>query len=66
MVSLDRNYRDVINLLFVLPGLYLNILKIERMLQFWDEKFSTCVAHAVKPKNRRNKEELAGYEQKLR
>ena len=35
----------IINLLFVLPGLYLNILETEKMLQFWDKKFSTCVAH---------------------
>ena len=41
MISLDRNYCDVINLLFVLPGLYLNILKTEKILQFWDKKFST-------------------------
>ena len=27
MTSLDRNYWELINLLFVLPGLYLNILK---------------------------------------
>ena len=31
IVSLDRNYQEVINLSFVLPGLY---LKTERMLQF--------------------------------
>ena len=37
MISLDRNYREVINLLFVLPGLYLNILMIEKILQFWDK-----------------------------
>ena len=43
-ISLDRNYREVINLLFVLPGLYLNILKTEKILQFWDKRFSTCVA----------------------
>ena len=26
-ISLDRNYHEAINLLFVSPGLYLNILK---------------------------------------
>ncbi|KAF3427352.1 hypothetical protein E2986_12131 [Frieseomelitta varia] len=26
---------NVINLLFVLPGLYFNILKTEKILQFW-------------------------------
>ena len=35
---------EVIDLLFVLLELYLNILKIEKILQFSDEKFSTCVA----------------------
>ena len=37
MISLDRNYRQVMNLLFVLPELYLNILETEEMLQFWDK-----------------------------
>ena len=32
-MSLDRNYRDVINLSFVLPGLHLNIVETEKMLQ---------------------------------
>ena len=32
MISLDRYYWEVMNL-FVLPGLYFNILKTERMLQ---------------------------------
>ena len=32
------------NLLFVLPGLYLNVLETGGMLQLWDEEFSTCVA----------------------
>ena len=44
MISLDRNYQGVINLLFVLPGLYLNILKTEKILQLADKQFSTCVA----------------------
>ena len=29
--SLDRNYQEVTNLLFVLPGLYFNILRTEKM-----------------------------------
>ena len=33
----DRNDREVINLL---PGLYLNIFKAEKMLQFLEKKFS--------------------------
>ena len=32
------------DLLLVLPELYLNILKTEEILQFQDKKFSTCVA----------------------
>ena len=48
MISLDRNYEEVLNLLFVLPGLYFNILKTEGILQFWDKRFSTCVAQEVK------------------
>ena len=45
MISLYRNYQEVINLLFVLPfGLYLNIFRTEEILQFWGKKFSTCVA----------------------
>ena len=43
-----RLYWKVINLLFVLPGLFSNILKTERMLQFWDKKFSTCVLKKLK------------------
>ena len=35
------------NLLFVLPGLYLNILKTEEILQFWNLKFLTCVEHVI-------------------
>ena len=35
-MSLDRNYWKVVNLLFVSPELYLNILKTEEILQFWD------------------------------
>ena len=42
-ISLDRNYCEVTNLLFVSPELYLNILKTEKILQCWDKKFSTCV-----------------------
>ena len=38
MISLDRNNWGVINLLFVLPGLYLNILKTEEILQFLGQK----------------------------
>ena len=38
MISLNRNYQEVINLLFALPfGLYLNVLKTEKILQFWDK-----------------------------
>ena len=37
-ISLDRNYREVINLSFVLPVLCLNILKTEEISQFWDKK----------------------------
>ena len=40
MIPLDRNYQ-VIDLLFVLLGsfgLYLNIFKTEKILQFWDKK----------------------------
>ena len=30
-ISLDRNYREVVNLLFALPGLYLNIVILEKI-----------------------------------
>ena len=40
MTSLNRN------LLFVSPGLYLNILKTEETLQFSDKRFSTCLSSA--------------------
>ena len=47
-ILLDKNYREVINLLSALPILfYLNVLKTEEILQFWSTKFSTCVAHEV-------------------
>ena len=32
-MSLDRNYWELINLLFALPGLYLNILETKKILQ---------------------------------
>ena len=58
MISLDRNYRDVINLLlFVLPILfYLNVFKTEKILQFWDKIFPTYVipAHEVKSSSVQN------------
>ena len=38
LISLDRNYWEVINLLFVLPELYLSILKTEKILQFLGQK----------------------------
>ena len=50
MISLDRNDRKVMSLSCALPGLHLNILKAEKMLQFWDERFSTCVARHSKRK----------------
>ena len=34
IISLDGNCQEVINLSFVLPGLHLNILETEKMLQF--------------------------------
>ena len=37
-ISLDRNYREVINLSFILPGLYLNVLETEKILQFWNKR----------------------------
>ena len=36
--DMDRNDLEVINSLFALPGLYSNILKTEKMLQFRGEK----------------------------
>ena len=36
------------NLSFVLPALYLNILGTEKILQFWDKMFSTCVILSAK------------------
>ena len=39
-----ENYWEAINLLLVSSGLYLNILETEGISQFWDKKFSTCVA----------------------
>ena len=36
-MSLDKNNRTVTNLLFASPGLYSNIRKTEKMLQFWDK-----------------------------
>ena len=43
MISLDGNYWEVINLLFVLPGLYLYTLKTEEILQFW--RLTTCAGN---------------------
>ena len=36
-ISLDRNDQEVIGLSFVLPGLHLNTLETEKMLQFGGE-----------------------------
>ena len=39
MISLDRNDRKVVNLLFVSPILFcLNILETEKILQLWNKK----------------------------
>ena len=53
MISLDRNYWLVINLLFVLSGLYLNILKTEKSIAILGQKIldvrgkrlTTCVGN---------------------
>ena len=37
----------MMNLLFVSPGLYLNILKTEEILQFWDKKNSRRARHVI-------------------
>ena len=48
MISLDRNYWQVINLLFVFPILfYSNILKTEKILQFRNKKNSRRAWHVV-------------------
>ena len=49
ITSLDKNYLlPVVNLLFALPILfYLNIVKTEKILQFWNKKFSTSVAQEI-------------------
>ena len=39
MISLNRNYREVINLLFALPGLYLNILASSQRKRLIPVKF---------------------------
>ena len=38
MISLDRNYWEVINLLFALSRLYLNILKAEEIVAISEQK----------------------------
>ena len=48
MTSLDRNDREVTNLSLVLPGLHLNILETEKILQF-GTKNSQRVWHFVIP-----------------
>ena len=52
-ISLDRNYQEVMNLLFVSPGLYLNIYLIylntysEEILQFWETKYCRRAWHVI-------------------
>ena len=46
-MSLDRNYQEVLNLLFVSPGLHFTVLKTEKILQFWG-KYSPRAWHVVK------------------
>ena len=41
------------NLLSILPGLHLNILKTEKILQSWDKRFSTCVTRRSQRKRLR-------------
>ena len=45
---------------FVLPiSFHLNILKIAKILQFWNKKLSTCVAQEVKQEfNMKSNEEI--------
>ena len=38
-IILDRNYREVTNVSFVFPELYINMLKTKETLQFWDKMF---------------------------
>ena len=47
MISLDRNYWEVINLLSVLPGLYFNILKTEEILEFLGQEDSRRAWHVI-------------------
>ena len=45
MISLDRNYSEVTNLLYYFVS---NALKTEKMLQFFETKeFSTCAAQGI-------------------
>ena len=63
-ISMDRNYREVINLLFASPILfYLNILKTGKILQHWDKtrKCSTCVARHSKRKWLTQNQAVADY-----
>ena len=55
MIWLDRNDWKIVNLSFVLPGLYLNILITVEILQFWDKKFSTCVARHFSARSQKRK-----------
>ena len=52
MLSPDRNYRLVINLFFVLSGLYLDVLKTEKMLQFY-KRLTLCAGNWFADRNER-------------
>ena len=50
MISLDRSYKKIIiiiNLLFVLPGLHLNILKTEGNVAILGQKWHVILAPEV-------------------
>ena len=55
------NYREAMNLLFALPGLYSNIPKTEEILQFRDKKFPMCVATSFERKRLMINKELFSW-----
>ena len=55
MTSLDRNYREVINLLFALPGLYLNIHKTKGNIAILGQRILDVRGEEVKKLKRGEK-----------
>ena len=63
MISLDRNYEEIINLSFVSPGLHLNTLNTEKMCNL-GQKILVIPARGVKDARKKPVVHVSSFIQK--